>query len=64
MMQIDKRFNLVNLEYLEKELDKAALDPLLQHLVESCIEEVHMHRKFNKDYSDYLKFINGRGNKA
>jgi len=57
MMRVDSRFNSVNLEYLEKELAKAKLEPLLRHLVEYCIQEITMHRNFNKQYRDYLKFI-------
>ncbi len=60
MIQIDERFNMVNLEYLENSEELALMGSgFLKNLIEGAIKEIKMHRKFNKDYNDYLKVVNG-----
>jgi len=61
MFQVDERFHLVNLDYLQKEIEESndmEGSSMLKVLITTAIQEIQMHRKFNKDYSDYLRFIN------
>lgn len=77
MEELKTGFNMVNLDCLKKELeelDDMESNSLLRLLIKTAIQEIQMHRKFNKparcngpynpfnkpkeDYNDYLRFIN------
>lgn len=57
MLQVDERFNLVNLEALKESVSPGS-DEVSTILINLAIKEIEMHRKFNKDYGDYLRFTN------
>ena len=60
MLQVIEEFNKVNLEALKNiypELNTKG-NLFVYTLVGAAIAEIEMHRKFNKQRSEYLSFVN------
>jgi hypothetical protein len=63
----DERFTKVNLEHLKQEKREwetsgpVVISSDFGSLVGHAIQEIEMHRKFQKNYQDYVKFVVGGG---
>lgn len=57
MLSLDERFSIVNLGYLQSELESVTVPVTLERLVRAAIKEIEMHRTCNADYKRYQEFI-------
>ena len=48
---------MVNLGYLQSELETEPVSKRLEHLVKTAIKEIEMHRTCNDEYKRYQGFI-------